>query len=103
MAIDPTDLFIVLLLAYMVFSVWTKLDARYLVAAALILLVVAAGVDAAGATGTANTLATFVFFLLAGGVVLLLVEHVREARRTPRGGRASPSDPSPAGGPAAPP
>lgn len=75
--------FLGVLVAYMVYSEWAELDSRYLVAGALGLLVVTAVVDAAGATGAANTLAEFVFFLLAGGVVLLLVDHVREQ---PRGG-----------------
>jgi hypothetical protein len=70
--------FLAVLIAYMVYSEWARLDSRYLVAGALVLLVATAVVDAAGATGTANTLAEFVFFLLAGGVVLLLVDHVRE-------------------------
>jgi len=81
-----TDLFIALLGAYMLYSIWERLDSRYPIAGALGLLVVAAVVDAAGATGAANTLAVFVFLLLAGGVVLLLVDHVREGRPTPRSG-----------------
>ncbi len=72
-----------LLVAYMLCSAAMRLDSRYLVAAALVLLVVTAVVDAAGATATANTLAVYVFLLLAGGVVLLLVDHVREGRATP--------------------
>lgn len=70
--------FLGVLVVYMVYSEWVRLDSRYLVAGALVLLVATALVDAAGDTGTANTLAEFVFFLLAGGVVLLLVDHVRE-------------------------
>ncbi len=62
----------------MAYSEWAGLDSRYLIAGALVLLVATALVDAAGATNLANTLAEFVFFLLAGGVVLLLVDHVRE-------------------------
>jgi len=73
--------FVGLLLAYMVYSGWARLDARYLLGAALILLVATAVVDAAGDTNAANTLAEFVFFLLAGGVVLLLVEYVRDKPR----------------------
>jgi hypothetical protein len=75
-----TDIFLGLLGAYMVYSAWARLDSRYLIAGALVLLVAAAIVDASGATGAANTLAVYVFFLLAGGVVLLLVDHVREER-----------------------
>jgi hypothetical protein len=79
-----TDLFLGLLGAYMVYSAWARLDSRYLIAGALVLLVVAAIVDAGGATGAANTLAIYVFYLLAGGVVLLLVDHVREERPSPQ-------------------
>jgi peptidoglycan/LPS O-acetylase OafA/YrhL len=81
---DTTVPFLLTLLAYMAYSLWTKTDPRYLVGAALLLLVVTAMVDAAGDTGTANTLATFVFYLLGGGVVLLLLEHVREERASAR-------------------
>jgi len=84
--------FLVLLLIYMVYSEWVRLDSRYLIGAALLLLAVTAVVDALGATGTANLLAEFVFFLLGGGVVLLLVDHVRERRG--RGLSVSATDPT---------
>jgi len=71
-----------LLLVYMAYSVWARLDGRYPIAAALVLLVVTAVVDALGNGGLADTLAEFVFFLLAAGVVLLLVEHLRDRPRT---------------------
>lgn len=73
--------FVGLLLVYMGYSVWAGLDARYPIAAALVLLVATAVVDALGNTATANTLAEYVFFLLGAGVVLLLIDHVREGRR----------------------
>jgi hypothetical protein len=84
--------FVGLLVAYMVYSEWARLDSRYLIAAALVLLVATALVDAAGSTDAANTLAEFVFFLLAGGVVLLLVDHVRErpSVREPSAGDSAP-------------
>ncbi|MFY9717558.1 MAG: hypothetical protein WAK40_06460 [Thermoplasmata archaeon] len=72
--------FLALLAAYMVYSEWAGFDSRYVVGAALVLLVVAAVADAAGATGAANSFAEYVFFLLAAGVVLLLVDHVRSGR-----------------------
>ena len=78
MAFPYTEVFLALLLAYMVYSVWARLDARYPIAAALVLLVATAIVDAAGSLASANTLAEYVFFLLGAGVVLLLIEHVRE-------------------------
>ena len=83
MAFPFVEVFLGLLLAYMVYSVWAQLDARLPIGAALVLLVVTAVVDALGATSSANTLAEFVFFLLGAGVLLLLVEHVREGRRAP--------------------
>jgi hypothetical protein len=76
-------IFLALLFLYMVYSEWKGLDSRYPIVAALVLLVVTAVVDAGGNLNAANTLAEFVFFLLAGGVILLLVDHVREARRRP--------------------
>ncbi len=78
-----TGLFLGLLLAYMAYSVWARLDGRLPVAAALVLLVVAAVLDALGASAPANTLAEFVFFLLLAGVVLLLIEHLRARRSLP--------------------
>jgi hypothetical protein len=80
------DLFLGLLVLYMIYSVWAGYDSRYPVVAALIVLVIAAIVDVAGLTDAANTLAIFVFFLLVAGVVLLLFDYIRESRaeRVPR-------------------
>ena len=78
MDIPYTTIFVGLLVAYLVYSAWARLDGRYPIGAALVLLVVIAVVDAAGNVAAANSLAEFVFFLLAGGVVLLLIEHVRD-------------------------
>lgn len=86
MAFDPTYPFLALLLVYMVYSEWTRLDSRYLILAALALLVITAAVDAAGAIGTANVLAVYVFYLLAAGVLLLVIDHVREERAAARSG-----------------
>lgn len=98
LSFDPTIPFLALLLVYMVYSEWAHLDSRYLVGASLVLLVATAVVDAAGATGQANVLAVYVFYLLAGGVLLLLVDHVREERAEARRRTARAS----AGGPTAP-
>ena len=87
------EVFLALLVAYMGYSIWAGLDARYLIAAALVLLVATAVVNALGNSVTANTLAEYVFFFLGAGVVLLLIEHVRKSRRTPG------SPPGSAGGP----
>ncbi len=83
MAFPYLDLVPLLILAYVVYLGVTRKDGRYPIGLALVLLVIAAIVDAAGDPSGANTLATFVFYLLAGGVLLLLVEHVREARSGP--------------------
>jgi hypothetical protein len=82
------DLFLGLFAVYLVYSALVRLDARYPIGAALLLLVVAAVADAANAVDLANTLAEYVFCLLAGGVLLLLVEHVRSpaASSAPAGG-----------------
>ncbi len=87
------EVFLGLLAVYLVYSVWAGLDGRYPIGAALVLLVVTALVDALGAVDTANTLAEYVFFLLAGGVVLLLVEHVRDGRTAT--GRSGSQPPGP--------
>lgn len=92
MSFPYVPVFLALLFVYLVYSAWARLDARYPIAGALVLLVITAIVDAAGAVAAANTLAEYVFFLLSGGVVLLLVDHVRE-------GRGAPTGPSPSGSP----
>jgi len=94
MSFPYVSAFLILLLAYMIYSEWARLDSRYPIAAALALLVATAIVDAAGAVAAANTLAEYVFFLLAGGVVLLLVDHMREGRAVPGAGGAAGSAPS---------
>lgn len=93
MDVPYAEIFVGLLAAYMVFSVWAHLDGRYPIGAALVLLVATAVVDATGDVSAANSLAEFVFFLLAGGVVLLLVEHVRDRApgATPPSSEAPPS------------
>jgi len=83
MDVPYSTIFVGLLLVYLVYSVWARLDGRYPIGAALVLLVATAVVDAAGNVDTANTLAEYVFFLLAGGVVLLVIEQVRDRRTTP--------------------
>lgn len=80
------EAFLALFLAYMVYSAWAGIDPRYPIGAALALLVATAIVDALGDVATANTLAEYVFFLLGGGVILLLIDHVRESRA----GRSAP-------------
>ncbi len=77
MAFPYVPVFLALLLAYMVYSQWARLDSRFPIAGALVLLVAAALVDAAGDDPAANILAEFVFFLLAAGIVLLLLDHAR--------------------------
>ena len=95
MAVPYTLLFLPLLGAYMVYSEWARLDSRYPIGAALLLLVATAVTDAAGAVAAADTLAEYVFFLLAAGVVLLLVDHVRSDRAQAQAG--SDGRPAPAG------
>lgn len=97
MGFPYTVVFLALLLAYLIYSAWTRLDPRYPVAAALVLLGATAVVDAIGAVAAANLLAEYVFFLLGGGVLLLLVEHVRSRDRPV----AAPSGGSPPAGEAA--
>lgn len=80
MGIPYDAVFLALLAVYLVYSVWQRVDSRYPIVAALVLLVITAIVDAAGASGEADTLAVFVFFLLAGGVLLLLIDSFRPGR-----------------------
>jgi hypothetical protein len=64
----------VLLVLYMACSLWARLDPRYLIAGGVALLVATACTEAAGYSSAANVLAEYVFLLLGGGVILLLVE-----------------------------
>ena len=91
--LDPLYPFLVLLVAYMLYSQWAGLDPRYLIAAALALLVVAAVLDAGGETAPADTVATYLFFLLAAGIVLLLVDHVRHPGTDAEGDGPATPDP----------
>lgn len=77
------EMFLALLVAYLVSSEWSGIDSRYPIAMALIVLLAAVVVAAVGDTSVANALAGFVFFLLAGGVLLMVVDHVRDARPSP--------------------
>jgi len=94
MDVPYTTIFVGLLVVYLAYSAWARLDGRYPIGAALALLVVTAVVDSAGYVTAANSLAEFVFFLLAGGVVLLLIEHVRDR---PVAAAASSTEASPEG------
>jgi hypothetical protein len=67
----------VLFVVYLAYSLWARLDARYPIVAGLGLLVITAGVQAGGYVDLANTLALYVFLLMAGGVALLLVDRMR--------------------------
>ncbi|MGB6500975.1 MAG: hypothetical protein WBG19_06220 [Thermoplasmata archaeon] len=99
MAVPYSLLFLALLAAYMVYSVWARLDSRYVIGGALVLLIAGAVADAAGSVPVANTVAQYVLFLLAAGVVLLLVDYLRDrpdrvAGRPALGGAGSSMRPS---------
>jgi hypothetical protein len=98
MAFPYREAFGALFLLYLVYSFWQRIDPRYPIAAALLLLVATALVEAGGATDAADTLAEYVFVLLVGGAVLLLVERLRPDPSRPgrSGERAVPpvEDPS---------
>ncbi len=85
------ELFGALLLVYLGYSYWQQLDPRYPVGAGLVLLIATALVEAGGADAAADLLAEFVFLLLLGGAVLLLLERFRRP--------AHPREISGAGGP----
>ncbi len=94
MAVPYPLLFLSLLAAYLAYSAWARLDSRYPIAAALALLIVAALLDAAGDVASANTFAEYVLLLLAGGIVLLLSDHLREARGPEPGANALGPEPA---------
>jgi hypothetical protein len=85
MAVPYPEIFLALLAAYLLYSMWARLDSRYPIAMALGLLFVAAVADGLGKAATASAYAEYVFFLLAGAIALLVVDHLRsEAPRIPR-------------------
>jgi len=86
MTVPYSLVFFALLAGYVLYSFWARLDARYPIVAALLLLIATAFTDAAGAVSLANTLGEYVLFLLAAGVVLLLLEHLVEPRDGPDAG-----------------
>jgi hypothetical protein len=73
-------LFGILLLLYLGYSFWHRLDPRYPVVAGLVLLVVTAITEAYGGNSEANTLVEFVFLLLVGGGALFFLERYRQRR-----------------------
>lgn len=77
--------FLGLLIVYMIYSQFARLDSRLPIAAGLVLLVFAGILDAAGAPDAANNVAVYVYFLIGAGVVLLLIDYVRDARRSASG------------------
>jgi hypothetical protein len=79
MAFPYLAVFGVLFLVYMGYSFWARLDPRYPIGAGLVLLVATALTEALGASPAAATLAEYVFVLLTGGVVLMLLDRVRTA------------------------
>jgi hypothetical protein len=83
MAFPYVEVFAGLLAAYLLYSAWAPIDARYPVVAALVLLGVAGAASVANATTVADTVAEFAFLLLAGGVLLLLYTNLRDARLAP--------------------
>ncbi len=100
MPLPYLEIFVGLLALYVACSAWLRLDSRYPIAMALLLLVTAAVEAGLGHASLANTTAGYVFLLLAGGIVLLVVDHLRE--RSAVGGRprtsAAPSRPPTAPG-----
>lgn len=74
-------LFATLLGAYLVTSAWAGLDPKYPIALAALLLIWIAAAEATGNVAVALTLAEFVGLLLAGGILLMVVSHVRKTRR----------------------
>lgn len=90
MGLPAVPVFLVLLVAYTAYSWWSSLDPRYPLLAAFALLVACAGLAALGEVGVANTVAVFVFLLLGSGVLLMLLDRLRERRRArdPGGDRA---------------
>ena len=75
------DLFLGAFIVYLVYSAWTRLDSRFPILAALALIVVAGALDVEGSTARAGTLEEYIVIFLGGGIVLLVVDHVREARQ----------------------
>jgi hypothetical protein len=88
-ALPYPEVFLAVLVVYLAYSVWAPLDPRYPIAMGLALLLGAAVADGLGRTAAANAYAGYVFFLLAGGIALLIVEAVRSS--VPRGARPPPS------------
>ncbi len=92
--------FLALLLGYLIYSAWARLDARYPIVAAIVLFAAAAGADGLGNFPLSVTLSEFSALLLGAGVLLLLVDAARERRAAARSGSgigpppdAEPSDP----------
>jgi hypothetical protein len=73
-------IFVGLLVAYLAASARSGLDSRYPILMAVVVLLAAAILAVAGYRASANTLAEYVFLLLAGGIALLAFDDVRPRR-----------------------
>ncbi len=89
-------LWLVIVSAYAGYSLWARLDPRYLLGAALLMVIAAAVLEALGDVAAANALAVDTFFaFLAGLVVLVLDRAISERRATRNLGRAAgPAEPA---------
>ncbi len=98
MAFPYVPTFVALLLAYLVYSAWARLDARIPIVGAIALFAAAAAADGLGNFAVAATLSEFSALLLGAGVVLLLVDRWRERRAggVPGLGGPTSSNPEPA-------
>jgi hypothetical protein len=70
-------IFVGLLAAYLIASMWAGLDSRHSILPALLVMVAAVFLAIAGKGESANTLSGFVFLLRAAGIVLLAVDSLQ--------------------------
>lgn len=79
MALPDYVVFIVVLSAYIWWSERAGLDSRYPFFMAIGLLVAGVLTEMSRDYAAALVLSEFVFFLIAGGIVTLIIDHLREA------------------------
>lgn len=73
-------IFVLLLPVYLVSAEWAKLDSRYPLAMAVLLLGAALVIASAGNLKVASALTPYVFYLLAGGAVAVGISQLRPSR-----------------------
>lgn len=74
--------FVIVVIAYVIYSAWTRLDSRFLIVAVVVIPTIAAIEYGLGRTGQASSLADYFFIVLGGFIALLVIDDLRGDRES---------------------